>query len=565
MSVLETDVLIVGAGPVGLISALLFEKLGVRTVIVERREGLHTSPQAHVISSRSLEICRAVGVSDAPLRALGPAPQDIATVRWVESLTGRDLGVFSMMRRPDKIARMFASSPSPTINLAQDKFETVLADHISDTTRILFGHEWCGYEETAQGCVSHVTLPDGSQQSIASRFIIGADGAGSAVRRAIGSQMEGPCQIQNYINVHFHANLRERLKGREGLLYWVMTPETYGAFVAHDIDQNWIFMKNVDRPMTPEDVDHDRLLTQLRQAIGADVEFEIQSVSTWGMTAQVASSYREGCVFLAGDAAHRFPPTGGIGMNTGFQDAHNLAWKIAMVLKGWGATCLDTYESERRPVALRNSSQSHENYEKMARVDSTLDADGDGIATQADFDTVLRDAKLLQKVQAAIDEQAEHFDMSGLDLGVCYSAPGVVEDGPPPQAENPVTTYTPSTTPGARLPHCWLVKDSERTSTLDLVRMDGFLVLHSAPNEPLETAIEALRKQGYPLSSAMIGAGGVASAADTAFAKLFAPDVVLLVRPDGHTAARLGAEEAARKLPQVIKTLLIRERATENA
>lgn len=565
MSDLNTDVLIVGAGPVGLISALLFEKLGVNCVIVERREGLHTAPQAHVISSRSLEICRAVGVADGPIRALGPAPQDIATIRWVESLAGRDLGVFSMMRRPEKIAQMFRSSPTPTTNLAQDKFEAVLADHLSGATSILFGHEWTGYEEKSDGCVSSVRTPDGAVKKIASRFIIGADGARSVVRKAIGSEMEGPHQIQNYVNVHFHANLREPLRGREGLLYWVMTPENYGAFVAHDIDQNWIFMKNVNEPIALEDIDHDLVISQLRGAIGVEAELEVKSVSTWCMTAQVASSYRKDRVFLAGDAAHRFPPTGGIGMNTGFQDALNLAWKMAMVLRGWDPQCLDTYGSERRPVALRNSSQSHENYKKMVRVDAALDADGDGVATRQDFDTVLADAELSQKVQAAVEEQAEHFDMSGLDLGVCYTGPGIIEDGPPPQAENPVTTYTPSTTPGARLPHCWLVQDGERMSTLDLVRLDGFLVLHAEPNEPLETAIKALREEGYPLVRAMIGESGVASAADDAFAALFAPGMVLLVRPDGHIAARLKAEEAAQELPQIMETLLARERATENA
>ncbi|MEM6858453.1 MAG: FAD-dependent monooxygenase [Pseudomonadota bacterium] len=565
MSDLNTDVLIVGAGPVGLISALLFERLGVSCMIVERREGLHTAPQAHVISSRSLEICRAVGVADGPIRSLGPAPQDIATIRWVESLAGRDLGVFSMTRRPEKIAQMFMSSPTPTTNLAQDKFEAVLADHVSAATSILFGHEWTGFEEKSDGCISGVLDPDGAVKKIASRFIIGADGARSVVRKAIGSQMEGPHQIQNYINVHFHANLRESLRGREGLLYWVMTPETYGAFIAHDIDENWIFMKNVDRPMAPEDVDHDRLLSQLRQAIGADIDLEIKSVSTWCMTAQVASSYRKDRVFLAGDAAHRFPPTGGIGMNTGFQDALNLAWKMAMVFRGWDPQCLDTYESERRPVALRNSSQSHENYEKMVRVDAALDADGDGVATSQDFDTVLADTELSQKVQAAVEEQAEHFDMSGLDLGVCYTGRGIIYDGQPPQADNPVTTYTPSTTPGARLPHSWLVKDGERISTLDLVQLDRFLVLHAEPNEPLEAAIKALREEGFPLASAMIGEGGVASAADDAFAALFAPDTALLVRPDGHIAARLRAERAAQELPQTMETLLIRERASEKA
>ena len=550
MTVVESQVLIVGAGPVGLITGLLLDRLGIDFLILERRQTLHQAPQAHVISSRSLEICRSVGIDHREILARGPKLKDTLCVRWVDRLLGRDLGVFVMGSDPAEVMRMLTQTPSPTTNLSQDQFEQVLFDHLAargGSEKVLFGHEWESYAEEDEHCLSTVNTDDGILK-VASDYLIGADGAGSRVRKAAGIDMLGPDNIQTYVNIHFSDNLRNSLRGREALLYWVMDEEVTGTFIAHDIEDNWIFMKTVDGDESLDPIDEEKYAALLVKAIGADLQVEIHSMNTWRMSAQIASSYRRGRLYLVGDAAHRFPPTGGIGMNTGFQDAHNLVWKIGMVNLGMDARVLDTYESERKPVAERNSEQSLQNAMKMMQVAKLLDVDGDQRITKSDLDAVLADSGRIMAVQRAINAQAPHFNMSGLDLGVCYEGMGIISDGLPPQSDNPVSIYLPSTTPGARLPHAMLEREGTEVSTLDLVPYEHFLVLtQGAPQLDLSASVAKLSRRGVPLREARIGDSEMTPIGDQ-FERLFNAQEVLLIRPDGHIAARFSMKSAARDL-----------------
>lgn len=559
MTRIETQVLIVGAGPVGLVTGLLLDRLGVDFLIVERREGLHQAPQAHVISSRTLEICRAVGIDPMAVYAAGPPLEDIRTVRWVDRLVGRDLGVFTMGSDPEEVMRMLTQSPSPTANLSQDRFEAMLFERLAATAgrdRVRFGHAWEAFATTDGQYLSRVHTPDGPVE-IASHYVIGADGAGSRVRKAANIDMVGPDDIQTFVNIHFSANLREPLAGREGLLYWVMDKEVEGTFIAHDIERNWIFMKTVDASESLDPIDEAKFAALLHKAIGADLPATIHSMNAWRMTAQIASAFRRDRLFLVGDAAHRFPPTGGIGMNTGFQDAHNLAWKIAMVEAGQDPGLLDTFEPERKPVAEANSEQSLTNALRMTEVAFLLDVDGDRRITLPDLDAVLADTDRLAAVQRAVDAQAAHFNMSGLDLGVCYTGAGVIDDGPPPASDDPVSKYVPSTTPGARLPHAMLLRDGAPLSTLDLVACDRFLLLarDDAPGA-LEVAVEEVAARGVPLGMLRVGSGADTVPADDRFDALFPKGKVLLVRPDGHIAARFESGRAAGELAGAMEALL---------
>jgi len=238
---------------------------------------------------------------------------------------------------------------------------------------------------------------------------------------------------------------------------------------------------------------------------------------------QVAERYRAGRAFLIGDAAHRFPPTGGLGLNTGVQDAHNLAWKIAAAERGWAPrTLLDSYESERQPVARANAEASARNAAKLQDVVKALGPKGDGD----------RDA-----VRTAIAAQAEHFDMVGLQLGFRYERGALVPDGTPaPAVANPVREYVPTGRPGARLPHAWVVRDGERASTLDLLPLDRFTLI-AGPRGGAWVAA-AGRIDSPPLTRVEIGRDVADESGAWRQMLGIAEDGALLVRPDQHVAWR---------------------------
>jgi 2,4-dichlorophenol 6-monooxygenase len=538
-----TDVLIVGAGPVGLITSLLLAKVGLTSLVVEKHEALHQAPQAHVISSRSMEICRMAGVNEQRMRDAGTKPEDMSSVRWVKTLTEGELGVFSMLRDTSEIQAMFSQSPTPLCNLSQHLFEPILFDETrtDPVIDVRFEHDWVSYDRTETGYRSSIRQRGTSDQiEIDSRYLIGADGAGSAVRAALGIAMDGPDHLAAFCNIHFTANLRPQLAGREAILYWVMDPEHAGVFIAHDIDNTWVYMKAVEPGTALTDtLDEPACTRLLADAIGGDVDFKIEHIGPWVMTAQIAEHYERDGVFLVGDAAHRFPPTGGIGMNTGFQDAHNLVWKLGMVERGFDARLLSSYEHERRPVAETNSEQSLANHKKMADVARAIGLSKDVAESRRAIAEVLDDSERQRQVQAAIDEQAEHFNMRGLDLGYCYDGTAIITDGAPPRPDNPVMQYRPSTTPGARMPHAWINRSGERCSTLDLLSYDAFTLLHDPRDSDAANLAEALRKDGYPVNAVAVGPSADNEPADETFAVLFdLAEQPLLIRPDGHIAWR---------------------------
>jgi 2,4-dichlorophenol 6-monooxygenase len=537
MKRIEVPYLIAGAGPVGMMGAILLARRDRRTLVLERRPGPQPAPAAHVVNARTLEICRQAGVDMEAIARAVKDPADAGHAIFLTRLNGDELGRLPFEQQGDACLR---HTPTPLRNLSQHRFEPILASTIEKLPEaaIRFGQQWESAVQDDGGVTSTVRdLETDECYRIWSRFLIGADGAGSRVRKSLGIEMDGPPRIQSFLMIHFAADLRRIVRGRPGVLYWIMDPEIGGTLVAHDIDREWVYMHAFDPEQeSASDYDDERCRSLVLRAIGEDAPLRILHRGSWNMSAQVADGMRDRRIFLAGDAAHRFPPTGGMGLNTGIQDVHGLAWKLCAVEDGWApSTLLDSYEQERRPIARNNAEQSLRNAVKMIEVPRAL-----GIVdepTTARMQAVLADPARRRRVEEAIADQAEHFDMLGLQLGFAYTEGALAPDGSaPPQLENPVREYTASSRPGARLPHAWLEAAGERVSSLDLVRADGFTLFSWREHEPWAKAITQLGS--VPLSHVRIGADVVEPDAHWADVCGIEPGGALLVRPDQHVAWR---------------------------
>jgi 2-polyprenyl-6-methoxyphenol hydroxylase-like FAD-dependent oxidoreductase len=512
------DVVIVGAGPTGLTAAHLCRRLGLEAIVVERREGPQRSPAAHVVNARSFEIWRQAGLDMDAVTADALSPAEAGHVRWVTRLGGEVVGTLPFERQGDE---MLAVTPTPLRNLSQHRLEPVLLDRGLD---VRYSTAWRGTTDRGAGVTVEVEGPDGMYRIDAS-YVLGADGAASAVRAAAGIVLGGPRTIQSFVMVHLAADFRELVADAPGVLYFSVDPVHGGTFVSHGIDREWVYMHGWDPEAESIDAFTDERCRALIRCAIADpgVEFEVLGASTWHMSAQIAERYRAGRTFLVGDAAHRFPPTGGLGLNSGVADAHNLVWKLAAVEAGWASpSVLDTYEAERRPVAQFNCDQSLHNALKLAEVPVAFGFAEPGARTVEGMNRALADPVRRAGIEAAIANQAIHFDLLGLQLGFTYDGALVIGDGSEPVVvDEPARDYRPSTRPGGRLPHGWV---EPTISTLDLVDPVVPTVLTSAGGVAPGVAAPAV---------------AVACPADV-WNEVFClgPDDVLLVRPDQHIAFR---------------------------
>lgn len=520
---LSVPYLIVGAGPVGLTAARLLANAGRPCLVVERRDGPQRNPAAHVVNARTLEILRQAGFDMAAIAAIAKPPADAGHVNFVTRLNGRLIGRLPFERQGDEC---LDHSPLPLRNISQHRLEPLMSTEVSslDGVDLRYRTEWVSSSITEGGVTSVIRdLATGVETEVSSTWVFGADGAGSGLRKWLGIDMIGPAAIQSFVAIHFRANLRHLVEHRPGVLHFVMDPEVSGTFIAHDIDHEWVFMVPFDpRAESADDYGTDRCAGLVRAALGGDdTPLDVVGSGTWHMTAQVAASMRSGPVFLMGDAAHRFPPTGGMGLNTGVADAHNLVWKVLAVEKGWAApSLLDSYEAERRPVAEVNCHQSLTNAFKMVIL-----ADALGLrpgSTSADLAAVLDDPGRQRSIAHAVQQQATHFDMLGLQLGYVYGEAVVASDLDPSE-------FVASGRPGARLPHKWL---GEGRSTLDLVSPTGLTLLTMGAHDRWAEAVAAVTQ---PVLHLPVQGSGVEALAATCG---LGADGALLVRPDQHIAWR---------------------------
>lgn len=555
------DVLISGAGPAGLVSALLLARLGIRSVIIERNAITDEHPKAHELNARSVEILRAIGITEEDLSREASPLEDGSRILFCRTIN-EEFGRIDLLEDPERKAKYeeHLRQSLPYFNISQSEFEKVLVARAeaSELIDLRFRHQWeclvCNGSETAVSKI--LNNADNESYEVEASYVLACDGAGSPIRRALGIEVDGPAELASFVNAYFKYNLRDHV-ATPAKLYWITHPKYAGSFIAHHIEKRWVYVVPFYRKWEKlEDFTPEFFKERIQGALGLELpDLEIESISNWRMTAQVAKSYSDGRVYLVGDAAHRFPPTGGLGMNTGISDAHNLVWKLASVLKGQShAALLDTYESERRPVAITNCDESRENSENIMEVFTLLGLDLDGMEklARAKASLALRilpqklrdklislalnladkklcrvfsNPELKKRADAVVRRQIGHFDRLGLDIGYTYETGALIDDGTPIDiAENSVSDYVPSIRPGARLPHYWVETAEGLKSTHDFVAYDRYtLFTDTIPDSELRNAVDATIRRVDTSTWNGLPEGWTDS---------------ILVRPDGHVAWR---------------------------
>ena len=548
-------ILIAGGGPVGLAAALELARHDVRSLLLERHDSTTWHPKARNLNTRTMEITRGWGpVVHDGLTAVNLPTGWTSQIIYTRTLAGAELG-----RMP---TRGFAGSGrrvSPEVPLlsSQDVFEPILRQGAEATglAELRFGHE---VEHVDRGMadgddrviVTVKELETGRRYQVGAEYLIAADGAASSIRSQLGIELDGPTGIGHFVNVYFKVDLDSFVAHRPAILYFVADPAARGVFQPLDARGRWLCQINYDgtkgafEGYTPE-----RCIEWIRTAVGDPAcAPEILAVATWSMNATVARRLVSGRVILAGDAAHQLPPTGGFGMNTGIQDIHNLAWKLALVRAGVaGRGLIETYDTERRPVARFNADRSLDNSRMVARIAATATGGAEDGAS----------------AEETVAESRRYGNFLGMELGFSYDSAAIAPDGTEaPSPDDAVVDYVPSGRPGHRAPHVWLEHRGKRCSTLDLIGPGFTLLACESAASWLEAARIAGERLGIQVGASSIGPGGDFQDEPGDWKAQYGVDDegAVLVRPDGHVAWRSagGAPDPADVILSTLRQVLDR-------
>ena len=514
----DIPVTIVGGGPVGLSMALALARFGVRSRVLEQKETTTDHPKARGMFPRAMEIFRQWGVEE-PIRARGlpPGSDSFAVLDGLEKELGRS--------PPEPFNN---EGPARKSLVAQDAVEEALVAKLADypEAEVFWNTRAASGEIDGHGVT--ITAEDvrtGRTSEWRSDFAVGADGGAGFSARLAGIAYEGPPQLALMLNTYFRADLSafETMREVAGMIFTRhegYCGEPYRFLNTNGADR-WLLLERIgsqtdERPRPPTEAETIETLRAVLRQPNLDIRIINQAV--WRLTRRIASRFREGPVFLAGDAAHRFPPTGGLGLNSGIEDVHNLAWKLAFVLQGKAPKgLLDSYDTERRPIANGNADMALLNNARFQKfTDAAVSGNPDKLAFW-------------------LKDMANHTNSIGHILGFIYSEGALIPDGSTPPPRTP-RTYNPTDRPGSRFPHFWL--DSERTrSSLELFDRDFVLVVGEEGGAWADAAGEVSRRRNLPIDIHRLGE------VDPALGIGMGPRGAALVRPDGVTAWRIGWPE----------------------
>ncbi len=526
----QVPVLIVGGGGAGLTASMLLAGLGVEHLLVSARPTTSDLPKAHVLNQRAMEILEDAGVAGAIAERSTPAHQMAATAFYAgfagpDPDYGRSLARLESWGAGEQDESWRAASPWRQHNLPQIRLEPLLKARAEELSpgRIRFNHEVVDIRQDGAGVDALIRdNASGREYVVRSQFLLGADG-GRLIPRLIGLDYEGLGVVTQTATVHVTADFSQWATDGDVLIRWILSPQSGTLVVIVPMgpdrwgpdSEEWVIHLNYPAD-DPRALSDERVEADVRQALGiADLPLKIHKITRWSVEAVIASAFRAGRVFLLGDASHRHPPTGGLGLTSAIHDAQNLCWKLAAVLSGHAPPALlDTYQAERRPVDERNCQRSLENafnhFETVA---------ASGISPE---NTAEENLGLLRRVWSDRPEHTENrarvlrgmraqsmeFNELNLELGYTYQSAAVVPDGTPAAEHiDDIRVYQPSTRPGSPLPHAWIEDDQgHRRPLKDLVRPGRFLLIAGEDGQSWCDAARRLAAEtGLPIDAVRIG------------------------------------------------------------
>jgi 2,4-dichlorophenol 6-monooxygenase len=530
MSVREVPVLIVGGGGAGLTASMLLAQLGVESLLVSALPTTSTLPKAHVLNQRTMEILRGLGVADE-VYARGTPPEHMGATAWyagfagAHPVCGRAFARLEAWGAAGRDPHWLAASACRSTNLPQIRLEPILKARAETLSpgRVRFGHELVELAQDADGVDATVLdRASGERYAVRARYLLACDG-GRTVGAKVGITLEGQRNLANEVSFHVTADFSRWARDAEVLIRWVWLPETAALAVlvpmgperwGHESEE-WVIHLNYPSD-DPRALDDARVEADMRRALGiGDLPLVIHKISRWSLEGVLADRFRAGRVFVLGDAAHRHPPTGGLGLNGAIQDAHNLCWKLAAVLRGEaGDALLDSYDAERRPATRRNVERSLENAMNQLTVGQALGLDPKAGA-EANLAQLARlfsarpeDVEFRREALRRFASQSMEFGEHNVEYGYTYASAAIVPEATPaPAPIDDVRVYVPSTRPGAPLPHAELDGSlGERLPLMDLVRPGRFLLVAGEDGAAWCEAAERIAKRHrLPLDAVRIG------------------------------------------------------------
>ncbi|MEU8274952.1 FAD-dependent monooxygenase [Microbispora bryophytorum] len=542
----HVPVLIVGGGTVGLSTAVALARHGVRSLVVERRATTSIHPRATGVQPPAREFFRAMGLEERMREASADLAPSMSKVNLSPSLADGDLAAAPRFPTPplDVLEVTRRISPTDIGPCSQDQIDRMLVAAAADRgVEVRFCTELESLTQDDSGVT--VTLLDnetGERRDVRADYVVGADGASSRTRRALGLTMSGLDKLgEPMINMMFRADLRDLVAGNEFAFAEIRTGEIEGILLTINNKDRWVFHFTYDADKESlEDYPPERCAQIVRKVVGRPgLEVEVLARLAWQMSARVADKLRVGRVLMAGDAAHTIPPVGAFGMSTGIGDAYNLSWKLAMVINGEaGPGLLDTYDQERLPIAEFTCEQARLRFRFM---ELHWDNSPEGEAEKAKLriaDPLVTGFGFQYTRGAVIDAREELPSLEDVEQNL---------DG----------------SPGSRLPHVWVERKGEKVSTLDLAGA-GFALLLGPDATGWRQAADRLNSE-LPVTAYRLGPDGdVRDADDRAIAQIgITGEGAVLVRPDNFVAWRsAGArQDADERLAGVLNALLDRSDA----